>query len=146
MFLFVGSISATGIWNPFARKNKKEISNFSFHIQSSSGNYTNVDSALIVLDKYNLTGARVVIKVVTADHNNRLNLTDVPVGKYFAGIYTYGLRKQYIPIVITVSGKQTKRKTNTARVVVADTDSYVMGKATIPPENTHLFIYTKHYK
>jgi hypothetical protein len=124
-------------------KRQAEVFDFVFRLKTNHGDIMGVDSALIVLDKYDLTGAGVVMKVVTVDSSNHLKLQEVPPGKYFAVIYTYGLCKQNIPVVITVRKIRKKRKANSIDVRLAPTDIYVAGKAEIPPEDLKRFSFVR---
>lgn len=146
IFIIAGHLSASGQLNYFGLKSKKGSGDFTFYLQGSSARYVNVDSALIVLDKYDHTGAGAVIKMVTVDSCNGLNLTGIPVGKYYAGIYTFGIYKQYIPLVINVIATPGKKNSNTAKIIVTDTERYVLGKAEIPAENINLFTFSSYYQ
>jgi hypothetical protein len=137
--IFMNNLLANNSKNP--DNEKAEAGNYVFRLQNSTERYMTVDSALIILDKFDLTGAGVVMKVVPVDSNHQLNLTDIPVGKYYAGIYTYGLRKEYISIVITVTGNVKKKKSRSVKINVADAEAYIPGKVIIPPEDISLFSY-----
>lgn len=123
---------------------KANNAKYSFHMINAG--QIHVDSALIVLDKFDRTGAGVVIQRVIPDENNRLTLTDVPAGKYYAGIYTYGLQREYFSIVIEVEKPRRKKRRDRNKVVIriSDTDRYIPGMAVIPPENPALFLYVRH--
>jgi hypothetical protein len=118
---------------------KHSTGHFTFKLKNVSRTPIFIDSALIVLDKYDLTGAGIVQQMVAVDDKNQLQLAGVPVGKYYAGIYTYGLRKEYISLVITVSNQSKKHK----KVSVTETDLYVKKKVPIPAENLKLFSFIK---
>ena len=143
MIAFIENAMAYEGRKPSKKKKEAEAINFTFQLKSPSGRFGGVDSALIILDKFDLTGAGVVMKVVAVDSTHQLNLTEVPPGKYYADIYTYGLCRQYIPVVITVTGNSKKQKTNSTNITIADADSYVRGQAVIPPEDLRRFSYVK---
>lgn len=116
-------------------------SNKSFRFVVNKEAVTNqvIDSALIILDKYDRTGAGVVMQMVKLDENNELSLTDVPEGKYFATIYTYGLKKERLEVVITVKNN----KPNATKIKLTKTEAYILGTAIIPAEDIRKFSYVK---
>jgi hypothetical protein len=142
--IFFLAVSAT---NSFANDDKKPAAtkaaaattSFRFAVNKEVAQSQVIDSALIVLDKYDHTGAGVVVQMVKLDANNELTLTNISEGKYYAGIYTYGVKKEYVSVVITVK----KNKAGVAKIKLAEAEAYVPGTAVIPAENTKLFSYIK---
>jgi hypothetical protein len=63
-----------------------------------------VEAAYIILDKYNLTGAGLVKERFDVS-DNKISLDNLPVGKYYADIYTKGDYKQHFSKVIKVTKK-----------------------------------------
>lgn len=126
---------------PRAAKTAAAASNKSFRFVVNKEAVTNqvIDSALIILDKYDRTGAGVVMQMVKLDENNELSLTEVPEGKYFATIYTYGLKKERLEVVITVKNN----KPNATKIKLAETEAYVLGTTIIPAEDIRKFSYVK---
>jgi len=70
---------------------------------SKNGNQP-VETAYIILDKYDLTGAGYVKEKYDVA-NNRIIITDLPAGKYYADIYTKGIYQQHFARVIDVTKK-----------------------------------------
>ena len=125
--------------SPFFRKKQKTTkSDFVFRLHCDDKRHVTVDSAVIVLDKYDFTGPATVVQVAITDSNYNLNLKDVPQGKYFAGIYTYGLKKEYIETVIIVTAASKKKKTNFKKIKVAYVEKFIKGMP-MPEENPELF-------
>jgi len=63
-----------------------------------------VEAAYIILDRYDLTGAGVVKEKFDVN-DNKISLENLPVGKYYADIYTKGAYTQHFSKVIRVTKK-----------------------------------------
>ncbi len=126
----------------FRKKQKSTKSDFVFQLHCADKRQVSVDSAIIILDKYDFTGPATVVQVAITDSNYNLNLKDVPAGKYFAGIYTYGLKKEYIETVIVVTAASKRKKTNFKRIKVTYVERFIKG-IPMPEENIELFALIK---
>jgi hypothetical protein len=73
-------------------------------LNNSENNNKPVDSAYIILDRFDLTGAGVVREKYFLIDNNIL-LENLPVGKYYADIYINGLYSEHFSRIIKVTPK-----------------------------------------
>ena len=92
-----------------------------------------IDSAYVIFDRCDLTGAGVV-KRVFYPADNRIVIDKVPQGKYFIDIFPIGTTRQNISKVSVVA----KKKSNTLQVPLTFCDTYVPGTAIIPDSNVDL--------
>lgn len=126
-----------------AKKNESSAISYVFYVKNSIERCRMIDSAVIVLDKYDLTGAGFIVKTVAIGPNREIQLSDIPEGKYYASIYTYGLHRERVSSVITVKRNPKKKNTNQTIVRFNEGESYSKGQLVIPAEDTKLFAYTK---
>ncbi|MFT3935647.1 MAG: hypothetical protein QM726_18610 [Chitinophagaceae bacterium] len=123
------------------KENKKNGVTYTFHIDNTVNKNNTVDSVLIILDKYDLSGAGFVRQVFYPDEKNHIIIEDLPVGRYYAEVYVLGnYRKHFSSVIRTV---KANRK-NKARFQLDFKDTYTSGNASIPVENTRLFAYYKN--
>ena len=111
---------------------------YTFHLDNTVNKNKSVDSVLVILDKFDRSGAGIVTKVFYPDANNQIIVDNLPAGKYYAEIYVLGLYKKHFSAVITA--EKTAKK-NKAKLQLDYKDSYIPGNASIPAENTALFAY-----
>jgi hypothetical protein len=114
--------------------------NYTFSIDNTVNKNTAVDSVLVILDKFDRSGAGIVRKVFYPDANNQVVIEDLPAGKYYAEIYVLGLYKKHFSTIIYTE-KATKK--NKVSLQLDYKDVYTPGSANIPAENTAMFAYTK---
>jgi len=88
-----------------------------------------IDAAYIVLDKYDLTYAGFINQKFDVV-DNKIIISDLPEGKYYADIYIKGMYKQYFKKVINVT-----KKGNTYTFQMDVMDTYIPKKANIPSES-----------
>ncbi|MEP6845283.1 MAG: hypothetical protein ABI861_04745 [Panacibacter sp.] len=101
-----------------------------FNLNNSINSNKPVDAAYVILDKYDRTGAGYIRqKFEVAD--NKIIISDLPEGKYFAEIYTKGLYKQHFSKVIKVS-----KKGSIYTFTMDEISAYVPKKAIIPQESS----------
>ena len=112
--------------------------NYTFHLDNTVNKNKSVDSVLVILDKFDRSGAGIVTKVFYPDANNQIIIDNLPAGKYYAEIYVLGLYKKHFSAVITA---EKSMKKNQAKLQLDYKDSYTPGNARIPAENTALFAY-----
>lgn len=91
-------------FNATAQNKDAEKGSVIFKLDNSKNENKPVEAAYIILDKYDLTGAGVVKQVFEVGHN-KIVLQNIPVGKYYADIYTKGAFKQHFNGVIKITGK-----------------------------------------
>ena len=142
IFLLATTSYANDGDEPSSRKNKTtEVADVSFHLKGAGK--AMVDSALIILDRYDHTGAGVVIERVRVDEKHRLVLENVPAGKYYVGVYTYGAQREFFSLVIRVKKKTRCKRDNRVAIAVADAEWYQPGTAVIPAEDPSRFLYVR---
>lgn len=120
--------------------NKAAGVNYTFHIDNTVNKNNTVDSVLVILDKFDRSGAGIVTKVFYPGANNQVVIEDLPAGKYYAEVYVLGLYKKHFSSVITTD-KSTKK--NKVKLHLDYKDVYTPGSASIPAEDTKLFAYNK---
>ena len=124
--------------NTSARKSKGV--SYTFHIDNKINQNNSVDSVLVILDKFDLSGAGIVKRVYYPDAENHIVIEDLPVGKYYAEVYVLGLyKKHYSSVIRTVKSS----KKNKAKIHLDYNDAYTPGSANIPAENVRLFSFNK---
>jgi hypothetical protein len=114
--------------------------NYTLHIDNTVNKNNTVDSVLIVLDKFDHTGAGIVRKVFYPDANNQVVIDNLPAGKYYAEVYVLGIYKKHFSTIIYTEKTTKKNKVNLRLDYI---DVYTPGNANIPAEETSMFAYTK---
>ncbi|MEP6746538.1 MAG: hypothetical protein ABJB86_02365 [Bacteroidota bacterium] len=114
--------------------------NYTFHIDNKVNKNNAVDSVLVILDKFDRSGAGVVRKVFYPDANNQVVIEDLPAGKYYAEIYVLGIYKKHFSTIIYTEKPNKKNKVS---LQLDYKDVYTTGNANIPAENTAMFAYNK---
>ena len=118
---------------------KSTGSSYAFKINNSINNNNQVDSVLVILDKYDHTGAGIVRKVFYPNAENKVIIDELPSGKYYADFYVLGIYKKHFSTVINTE-KITKK--NKLVLSLDYTDVYVPGNVNIPAENPKKFSYS----
>jgi hypothetical protein len=119
---------------------KSTGSSYAFKIDNSINKNNQVDSVLVILDKFDHTGAGIVRKVFYPNAENKVIIDELPAGKYYAEIYVLGIYKKHFSTVINTE-KITKK--NKLVLPLDYTDVYVPGSVNIPAENPKSFSYSK---
>lgn len=119
---------------------KTATSHYTFHINNALNKNNTVDSVLVILDKFDHSGAGIVRKIFYPDAANQVVVEDLPAGKYYAEIYVLGLYRKHFSTVIYTE-KSTKR--NKVNLRLDYSDVYTPGNANIPAEDIRAFTYTK---
>ena len=101
-----------------------------FTLDNSINGNKPVEAAYIILDKYNRTGAGYVSQKFQVN-DNKIILTDLPEGKYYADIFTKGFYKQYFSKVIYVS-----KKGNNYTFKMEEVRTFTPRKTVMPKEST----------
>jgi hypothetical protein len=114
--------------------------NYTLHIDNAVNKNNTVDSVLVILDKFDHSGAGVVKKVFYPDAANQVVIEDLPAGKYYAEIYVLGLYKKHFSTVIYTEKSNRKNKVH---LQLDYKDVYTPGNAHIPAEDTTAFTYTR---
>jgi hypothetical protein len=121
---------------------KASTVSYSLHIDNSVNKNNTVDSVLIILDKFDHTGAGVVRKVFYPNADNQIIIEELPAGKYYAEIYVLGIYKKHFSSIIDTEKKIKKnKKKETFRLDY--TDVYFPGCVIMPAEDVRSFTYSK---
>ncbi len=91
-----------------SKAQQQQASSGSVSIHLDDSKYTNltISKAIIVLDKYDRTGAGIVQDMFDVV-NKTITLNDVPEGKYYADICTVSVYRQQFHLIIKVKKKTT---------------------------------------
>jgi len=117
---------------------------YTIRLNNEQNNHRAVDSVLVVLDKYDLTGAGVVMEVFYPDENNNITISNLPLGKYYAEIYVFGAERHHFSEVIAVRNSGLKKKlTNRINLKLKEVELYVPGTASLPAEQGSGFLYAR---
>jgi hypothetical protein len=115
---------------------------YSILLDNSVNKNNTVDSVLIILDKFDHTGAGVVRKVFYPNNDNQVIIEDLPVGKYYAEIYVLGIYKKHFSSIIDT--EKVIKKNKKKEVFSLDyADVYFPGSVQIPAEDLRSFTYSK---
>ncbi len=114
--------------------------NYAFKLDNSINKNNKVDSVLVILDKFDRTGAGIVRKVFYPNADNQVVIDDLPAGKYYAEIYVLGIYKKHFSTVINT---EKVNKKNKLTLQMDYTDVYVPGNVTMPAEDTKNFSFGK---
>jgi hypothetical protein len=145
MFLVLTNVSLANEGDKPAKKNAKAAgSSFTIQLDNSANKIKTVDSAFVIFDKYDRTGAGFIQQVVYTDENSNLILENIPEGKYFVEIYTAGIQKQHFSKIITVSKNGSGKKANKLTITLEHADIFIPGQVSIPAENVKSFSYVKN--
>ena len=90
----------------------------------------NIDSALVIFDKFNLNGAGTVYKM-TKPVSNNIILDSVPTGKYYITLICFGAINQRISRITYIT---SRKKNNSIRFKPNTFEIYQAGSAFIPSE------------
>ena len=123
-----------------AVSNKAASVVYILHIDNTVNKNNAVDSVLVILDKFDRSGAGIVTKVFYPDANNRVVIEDLPAGKYYAEIYVLGLYKKHFSSIISTDKSAKKNK---VKLHLDYKDVYIPGNAAIPAEDTRLFAFNR---
>ena len=99
-------------------------------IDNSKNDNQSIETAYVILDKYDRTGAGYVSKKFEVE-DNKIYIDNLPEGKYYVDIYTKGFYKQHFTRVINVT-----KKGSTYTFKMEEIDTFVPTKAYIPVESS----------
>jgi hypothetical protein len=120
---------------------KSTITSYAFKLNNAVNKNNQVDSVLVILDKYDRTGAGIVTKIFYPNQQNEIFIDELPAGKYYAEVFVLGMYQKHFSKIITVTSKAgSKNKTSLS---LDFTEAYTSGAANIPAENVKKFIYLK---
>jgi len=86
------------------------------------------DSVLVIFDRYDRTGAGIVIKVFKADLDNGITVPEVPAGKYFVTVQCLGLHRDRMEKKVVVKCN----KSHIVNLALEDSEEFSKDKVVIP--------------
>jgi hypothetical protein len=125
------------------KESKKATQQFALQFDNKANGNKKVDSAYVIFDRYDLSGAGVIKKICYTDEQNTILIEDVPAGKYYVTIFTLGSEKQRFEKVVEVRAGSKKKKHSSTVLRIAYAPVYTPGTGSIPPEDTKKFTYVK---
>lgn len=99
-------------------------------MSNHSADYKHADSVLVILDKFDHSGAGVVKKKFYPGADHSFTVTGVPEGKYYATIQCLGVHHDYIEKVVRV----VRDKNNTLKIKLEETEDFSKELVSIPTE------------
>jgi hypothetical protein len=99
------------------------------NISNHSANYKK-DSILVICDRYDRSGAGVVLKVYHPHKDHTVMIDDIPAGKYFVTIQWLGIHHDRMEKIVKIK----KGKCEVIPVILGDSQEYSKSKVFIPSE------------
>jgi hypothetical protein len=87
------------------------------------------DSVLIILDRFDLTGAGVIYKVFYENENNCITIPDIPRGKYYVTVQCLGIHRDRVETVVKIKSQNIE----TLKINQADAEEFSKNNVIIPP-------------
>jgi len=112
-----------------AQKSFDTKGSVTFKLNNSRNNNQPVDTAYIILDRSDLTGAGIV-KAKYEVIDNKISFQNLPVGKYYADIFTKGFFEEHFYRMIKV-----RKKGKTYTFKLSEVGLYNSGSVVIPKES-----------
>lgn len=103
-------------------------------LSNHADNYSHSDSVLVILDKFDHSGAGIVRKKFYPGADHSFTITGVPEGKYYATIQCLGMHHDYVEKTIRV----IKQKDNTLKIKLQDCEEFASESVVIPGEKISL--------
>ena len=103
-------------------------------LSNHADSYCHSDSVLVILDKFDHSGAGVVRKKFYPGVDHSFTITGVPEGKYYATIKCLGMHHDYLEKTIRV----IKQKDNMLKVKLQDCEEFANESVVIPGEKISL--------
>ena len=92
---------------------------------------TDQDSALVIFDRYDHTGAGVVYQMFAADSTNGISIENVPAGKYYVTVQFRGVHRDRMEMLVTVKAQ----KNGKVQIKLDDAEVFSKGNVKIPAYN-----------
>ncbi|HWK02461.1 MAG TPA: hypothetical protein VNS58_02445 [Puia sp.] len=101
-------------------------------VQFKLNNYTSDtlhrDSALIIFDRADHTGAGVIYQVFYGDKDHNIYIPVVPAGKYYVTIQCLGMHRDRLEKVVYVKSEKNEK----VKISLQDTEEFSKDKVVIP--------------
>jgi hypothetical protein len=89
------------------------------------------DSALVIFDRYDHTGAGVVYQMFATDSTHGISIENVPAGKYYVTVQFRGLHRDRMEMLVTVKSQ----KNGKVHIKLDDAEAFSKEKVKIPAYN-----------
>ncbi|HVU96326.1 MAG TPA: hypothetical protein VHE34_13945 [Puia sp.] len=92
---------------------------------------TDQDSALVIFDRYDHTGAGVVYQMFAADSTNGISIENVPAGKYYVTVQFHGVHRDRMEMLVRVKAQ----KNGKVHIKLDDAEVFSKDNVRIPAYN-----------
>jgi len=92
---------------------------------------TDQDSALVIFDRFDHTGAGVVYQMFAADSTNGISIENVPAGKYYVTVQFRGVHRDRMEMLVTVKAQ----KNGKVHIKLDDAEVFSKDNVKIPVYN-----------
>jgi len=89
------------------------------------------DSALVIFDRFDHTGAGIVYQVFGTDSTHGISIENVPAGKYYVTVQFRGLHRDRMEMLVTVKAQ----KNGKVHIKLDDAEAYSRENVKIPAYN-----------
>jgi hypothetical protein len=103
-------------------------------LSNHATDYMHSDSVLVILDKYDHSGAGIVKKKFYPGADHSFTVTGVPEGRYYATIKCLGVHHDYVEKVVRV----VRDKDNTLKIKLEEAEDFSKDQVSIPGEKINL--------
>ena len=114
-----------------SKRKRNDTTTVTIQFTHSYNRDASVDSALVILDKHNRTGAG-TIKQLYYPVNNRIVIPNVPEGKYYIDVVCLGIHQESFREVSYVYEKRSNK--NLFRINLKSAEKFDRSTVYIPPE------------
>jgi hypothetical protein len=113
------------------RANTKKIAavgGVQFKLNNYATDNLHKDSALIIFDRADHTGAGVIYQVFYGDKDNNIDIPAVPAGKYYVTIQWLGMHHDRLEKIVHIKSK----KSGKVKISLQDAEEFSKDKVVIP--------------
>lgn len=103
-------------------------------LSNHATDYVHSDSVLVILDKYDHSGAGIVKKKFYPGADHSFTVTGVPEGRYYATIKCLGVHHDYVEKIVRVQ----RDKNNTLKIKLEEAEDFSKDLVEIPGEKFNL--------
>jgi hypothetical protein len=80
-----------------------------FQFNQIASSIEHKDSVLIIFDRFDHTGAGIILQVFAADSSNGITIPEVPAGKYYVTIQCLGMHHDRLEKLVTIKAKKNEK-------------------------------------
>ena len=99
-----------------------------FKLNNSAPDSLHKDSALIIFDRCDHTGAGVIYQVFYGDKDHNITIPVVPAGKYFVTIQCLGMHHDRLEKTVNIKSNKNEK----VKIALQDSEEYSKDKVIIP--------------